>query len=81
MPKQRLNLTIDPGVIERARRYSERHHTSISHLVGQFLASLPGDEPHSVEDLTPTVRRLLGVAKGGPDRDDYRKHLLEKHTS
>ena len=79
MSKQRLNLTVDPEVVERARRYSERHQTSISRLVGQFLASLPGDEP-DVEDLTPTVRRLLGVARGGPDRDDYRKHLLEKHA-
>lgn len=81
MSKKRLNLTLDPDVIERARRYSKQHDTSISHLVGEFLASLPGDERHDVEDLTPTVRRLLGIAKGGPDRDEYRKHLLKKHLS
>lgn len=80
MSKQRLNLTVDPEVIERARRYSRRHETSISRLVGDFLSSLPGEEPVGDDDLTPTVRRLVGVARGGPDREDYRRHLLEKHA-
>lgn len=34
--------------------------------------------PDRVE-LTPTVRRLLVVARGGPGEEDYRRHLLEKH--
>jgi hypothetical protein len=25
------------------------------------------------------VRRLLGVAAGGPDREEYRRHLVEKY--
>jgi hypothetical protein len=25
------------------------------------------------------VRRLLGIAVGGPDREDYRRHLVEKY--
>ncbi|MDT8369673.1 MAG: DUF6364 family protein [Longimicrobiales bacterium] len=81
MPRQRLNLTLDPELIERARRYSREHGTSISRLVGHFLASLPDDPTMGTpeEELTPTVRRLVGVAGGGPDRDDYRAHLLEKH--
>jgi hypothetical protein len=33
MAKPSLNLSLDESVIERARRYSERHDTSISRLV------------------------------------------------
>jgi hypothetical protein len=80
MPKKRLNITVDTDVVERARRYTRRHNTSISGLVGEFLAHLP-DEESATEELSPTVRRLLGVARGGPDRDDYRRHLLEKYGS
>jgi hypothetical protein len=80
MPKKRLNITIDADVVERARRYTSRHNTSISGLVGEFLAHLP-DGDGSTEDLSPTVRRLLGVARGGPDREGYRRHLLEKYGS
>lgn len=34
-----------------------------------------------VASLTPVVRRLYGIAKGGPDEGDYRRYLLEKYGS
>ncbi|MDZ7780351.1 MAG: DUF6364 family protein [Gemmatimonadota bacterium] len=79
MAKKRLNITVEPEIFERARRYSDLHGTSISRLVGEFLARLPEVEDAEPRELPPTVRRLLGVAKGGPDREDYRRHLIEKH--
>ena len=79
MPKQRLNITVDAAVIERARRYTRRHNTSISGLVSEFLAHLPDGATLGAGDLSPTVKRLLGIAAGGPDREDYRRHLLEKY--
>lgn len=77
--KARLNLSIERAALDRGRRYSELHGTSISRLVNDFLAGLPLEEVTSDEELTPTVTRLLGVAERGPDRDEYRRHLLEKH--
>jgi len=79
MAKKRLNITVDGVVLDRARRYTERHNTSISGLVGEFLARLPQTEDSDGLELSVTVRRLLGVAAGGPDREDYRRHLLEKY--
>lgn len=80
MPKKRLNITLDHETAERARRYTKRHNTSISKLVGEFLSQLP-DENQTQHDLTPTVKRLRGLAKDGPDREAYRQHLLEKYGS
>jgi hypothetical protein len=80
MAKKRLNITLDPETADRARRYTKRHDTSISRLVGEFLSQLPDTEQEASE-LTPTVRRLLGIGKGGGDRDKYRRHLLEKYGS
>ena len=79
MPKKRLNITVDAAVVERARRYSQRHNTSISGLVGEFLSHLPDADAQENGDLSPTIQRLLGIAAGGPDREDYRRHLLEKY--
>jgi hypothetical protein len=82
MSKQRINITVDPAVVERARRYTERHGTSISRLVTDYLAQLPMEDEAGVEAgerLTPTVRRLLGAARGGGDREDYRRHLVQKY--
>lgn len=79
MSKQSLNLSLEESAIERGRSYSQRHGTSISKLVNDFLEQLPVDEPPEGVELTPTVRRLLGAAKGGPGEEDYRRHLLEKY--
>jgi hypothetical protein len=65
MPKKRLNITLDHETAERARRYTQRHNTSISRLVGEFLSRLPDSQEKS-SALTPAVRRLLGIAEGGP---------------
>jgi hypothetical protein len=80
MPKKRLNITLDRETAERARRYTMRHDTSISRLVEEFLSQLP-DEERPQQILTATVQRLRGIAKGGPDREDYRRHILAKHGS
>ena len=79
MAKKRLNITIDAAVLDRARLYAQSHNTSISGLVGEFLAHLPQTEDPDGPELTTTVKRLLGVAAGGPDREEYRRHLLRKY--
>jgi hypothetical protein len=80
MAKKRLNITLDRETAERARRYTTRHATSISRLVEEFLSQLP-DEEQPQQALTPTVKRLRGVARGGPGRGDYRRHILAKYAS
>jgi hypothetical protein len=80
MAKKRLNITLDRDTAERARRYTKRHDTSISRIVGEFLSQLPDTDDEAAE-LTPAVRRLLGIGKGGPGRDEYRRHLLRKYGS
>lgn len=80
LAKKRLNITLEPEAAERARRYSRRHNTSISRLVNEFLAQLP-DEDEAPGELSPAVRRLLGIAEGGPDQEAYRRHLREKYGS
>ena len=76
--KKPRNLTLDDEAMSRGQRYSQKHGTSISRLVGDFLRALPL-EP-SRRPLSPSVRRLLGVAVDAEvDRDTYRSHLLRKH--
>ena len=77
MARVTKNLSLDPKAVERGERYSELHSTSLSQLVSDFLLRLPVDEGEP--ELTPTVRRLLGAAKGGPDEDDYHEYLFQKY--
>jgi hypothetical protein len=73
----KLTLSIDPELIEKARRYSRNRGTSISQIVSRFLAALP-DEGQE-EEYTPTVRRLLGILPPEADLAEYHRHLEEKY--
>ena len=75
MPKTKLTLSVDPTVVERAKRFSRRNQTTVSELVQEFLGSLEDSE----EAATPVVSRLRGVLPSAVSRDDYRAHLEEKH--
>ena len=70
-------LSLDFEAVERGERYAELHGTSLSRLVSDFLSRLPVDEDEP--DLTPTVRRLLGVARGDTDENDYCEYLFRKY--
>jgi hypothetical protein len=74
MPK--LTLSVDGGVVERAKRYAEKRGTSVSRMVEQFL-DLVARPPEPTED-TPALRKLRGLlGRGG--RDDYRRRLVRKY--
>jgi hypothetical protein len=79
MAKVSTNLSLETEAVERAKRYSERHATSMSQLVNDYFSNLPVEADEESLQLGPTVRRLLGVAAGGADEDDYREYLLEKY--
>lgn len=78
MSRVTKNLSLDPAAVERGERYSERHSTSLSKVVSDLLLRLPLDEGEP--ELSPTVRRLRGIAKGDVDEEDYREHLLDKYA-
>ena len=80
--KKPTNLTLDPDAVDRGERYGARHGRKLSQLVNGFLAALPAESDEGLDDLSPAVRRLHGIAAGGTtDRDAYRAHLSEKYGS
>lgn len=76
--RKKLTLSVDEQVIERARRYSREHNTSISQLVSNYLAQL--DDPNDKHLYSPTVRRLLGILPSDTSIDEYYQHLEEKYS-
>lgn len=78
MSRKKLTLSIDEDVIRHAKRYTERHDTSISRLVSAFLASL-GDD--SERTGSSAVSRIRGVLRSDTSLDDYHHHLDEKYGS
>jgi hypothetical protein len=75
MTKTKLTLSVDPRIVASAKRFSERHETTVSRLVSEFLEGL-GDEEGPA---TPIAIRLRGVLPNDVDRDEHRLHLEQKH--
>jgi hypothetical protein len=80
MRKRNRNLSLDPSAVERAERYSELHKTNVSQLVNDYLSGLRLHTDDATRDLSPAVRRLLGIAGSG-EATDYHNHLVEKYGS
>lgn len=76
--RKKLTLSVDEQVIEHARRYSQRHNTSISQLVSNYLAQL--GESSEQRPYSPAVQRLLGILPSDISIEDYHKHIEKKHS-
>ena len=72
----KLTLSVDAGVVERAKRYARARGTSVSRLVEAYLGVLAQNAPG--EEEPPVLRELRGLLRRG-DRADYHRHLSRKY--
>lgn len=77
--RKKLTLSVDEKIIQGAHRYSERHGTSISRLVSDYLARLAESEPQG--HYPAVVRRLIGILPGDVSVDEHQRHLEQKHAT
>lgn len=75
----KLTLSVDDGVVRRAKRYARARGTSVSRLVERFLSFVATeDDTAPARKEPPILRRLRGALKG-VSQDDYRLHLERKY--
>jgi hypothetical protein len=73
----KLTLTLDDQVIQKAKRYAKAKGQSVSELVESYFKSIAAQENASADELTPTVKSLMGSFKA-PKQLDYKKILNEE---
>ena len=77
----KLTLTINPEVIERAKRYAKQHGRSLSELVELYLVSIT-DTALDTSEISPQLKSLIGVVDLPADFDEekqLRSHFEKKH--
>lgn len=72
----KLTLTVDPRVIENAKRYAARAGTSVSQLVEDYLAAVATPTPTA--EAPPVLARLRGALRD-VDVEDHRQFQVEKY--
>jgi hypothetical protein len=73
----KLTLSLDIKVIRKAKRYAKDSGRSVSELVENYFRSLTGPEDNRTEDLTTSVKSLMGSFIA-PTNLDYKKVLKEE---
>jgi hypothetical protein len=72
----KLTLSVDPGVVSRAKRYAKQNGISLSKMVEAYLASISAPPPE--KRMPPVLRSLRGILKRA-DPGDYKKNLAAKY--
>ena len=73
----KLTLTLDDRVIREAKRYAKAKGRSVSELVESYFKSITALNSSQSEELTPSVKSLMGSFKA-PKSFDYKKILQDE---
>lgn len=74
---QKLTLSVDERVVERAKRYAQARGTSVSRLVETYLDMVADPRP-TEEKSRPVLNRLRGSMRRGTV-GDYHRYLEQKY--
>ena len=72
-----LTLSVDGGVVSRAKRYAKQRGVSVSKMVEAYLAAVAESPSPATRDV-PILRSVRGCLKKA-DIDEYRSHLAAKY--
>ena len=76
----KLTLSVDEGVVKRAKHYAATRGTSVSSLVEAYLDAVSRVRAEREGDLPPITRRLRGILRAGTFRpEDYVDYLERKY--
>ena len=80
----KLTLRLDEDLIGAAKRHAAAGGKSVSRLVEDYFAVLVALDEPAPGEITPGVRRLLGILRAAdPDAGEgeaaYRGHLERRH--
>lgn len=73
----KLTLTLDDKVIREAKRYAKAKGLSVSELVESHFKSITELNSNQSEELTSSVKSLIGFFKP-PKNFDYKKILRKE---
>ena len=72
----KLTLSIEKSVIDKAKDFARRNHTSLSQMIEDYFAKITEKEKKDDDELSPIIKELSGVLKL-PKDFDHKKDRLE----
>lgn len=84
--KTKLTLRIDDQLIAKAKQAAQSHGISVSDMVSRWFSALPESSPPGLQEISPQLRSLIGIAKSSSSltdeqlREEYTQFLADKHS-
>ena len=76
----KLTLRVDEILVQQAKTQAARQGKSVSQLFSEFITSLESCKTEK-RVPPPITSALLGILKNAAvSEEDYRRHLMEKHS-
>lgn len=72
----KLTLSIEKSVIDKAKDFARRNHTSLSQMIEDYFARVTEKDKKDDDELSPIIKELSGVLKL-PKDFDHKKDRLE----
>ncbi|NJM26458.1 MAG: ribbon-helix-helix protein, CopG family [Bacteroidia bacterium] len=70
--KSRLNISIDDSLLERVKRYADKHHTSLSQLIEQYFRTLTRRQAGK-ENILDMLERV------SPSKEETQNHSWDHY--
>ena len=79
---KKLSLTLEPEVIDLAKKLAEARGTSVSGMFSQFILAMGDRRSRRRDSIAPITRRLTGIARAPRARatGGFWKKLLSGDT-
>lgn len=74
---KKLTLTIDEGVIEKAKQYAKQKNRSLSKIIENYLKTLTTSDQKITESKSSPIVKSLRGSFSAPEDFDYKKDLQE----
>ena len=74
----KLTLSVDKGVISRAKRYAKQRGVSVSGMVEAYLEAVSEPPSRRPVEAPPMLRAVRGSLKKA-DVEEYKEHLAAKY--
>ena len=76
MEKVKLTVRVPRDLVENAKNYAAKNHTTVANLIEAYLRQLPMES--RLENASST-ENLSGVLSPDVTLSDYKKHLDERY--
>ena len=75
----KLTLSVDQAVVDKIRKISKQHKTSISAIISNYITTLP-DSVSPIQEIPPVTKKILEMSAKLPSvpKDwNYRDELID----